>query len=302
MSISNKTAGLILINKPYEISSFQVVKKIKQTTGVKVGHTGTLDPLATGMLILCLGQATRFSSYLLNADKSYDTTVLLGTITDTGDMEGKIIKKTEPKTNISTTNISDVLKKFTGEIQQTPPMFSALKHNGQPLYKLAREGISIDRKARSVTIKSIELKKYDAGLRELSIKVVCSKGTYIRTLAEDIGNALGCGGCVKTLHRNWIEPFQDYEMHDLNKVLIDQETLKTYITPIDKLFIRLESINLNALQSKQFQHGQLISIKHSLAENTNIAIYNDKHVFIGISQVYHDNRLKPVKVIQHSLI
>jgi len=192
-------SGVFLLNKPQGYSSNGILQKVRWLyRAQKAGHTGALDPLATGLLPICLGEATKFSHYLLDSDKTYQTIVKLGATTTTGDEEGEIVQEfVIPPLNEAL--IESVLAQFRGPIMQVPPMYSALKKDGRPLYELARQGIEIDRPARPVTIFNLELNAFDATTLTLTVK--CSKGTYIRTLAEDIGAALGCGGHVAKLHR-----------------------------------------------------------------------------------------------------
>ena len=191
--------GIFLLNKPLGFSSNQALQKAKRLLGAKkAGHTGSLDPLATGLLPLCFGEATKFSSYLLNADKTYEVTAQLGVSTTTGDSEGDIIAK-QPTSAITLSDIEAAISKFTGSYEQVPPMYSALKHQGQPLYKLARQGKTIERQARLITIYTLQLLAFHGDT--LTLRVACSKGTYIRSLIEDIGQFLGCGGHITALHR-----------------------------------------------------------------------------------------------------
>ena len=198
--------GLILVNKPYGWSSNQTLTKIKKKFHPKrAGHTGTLDPLASGLLAICLGEATKFSRFLLNENKTYTAKLKLGYTSSTGDAEGTIIKKNE-KINLSKQSINKILEDFKGEIIQTPPMFSALKVHGKPLYKYAREGIEIERNSRKIVISSLIIKDFIND--ELTIDISCSKGTYIRTLASDIGNKLGVGAYLSFLERMSIGNFK----------------------------------------------------------------------------------------------
>lgn len=204
--------GLLLIDKPLYWSSFDVIRYIRkilkqsadngqQTMDIKIGHTGTLDPIAQGLLILCFGKATKHSNILMNEEKEYVATIKLGETRDTDDITGKLISK-KPVPQLSEKNISETLMEFTGEISQIPPLYSALKFQGTPLYKLARKGQSIERKPRKINISSIILQKYASPL--IKAKIICSKGTYIRALARDIGEKLGCGACMESLIRTRI--------------------------------------------------------------------------------------------------
>ena len=204
--IRNKINGVLLLNKPLGISSNDAIQKVKYILNAeKVGHTGTLDPLAAGQLPVCLGEATKFANFLLDGDKEYIATAKLGIITDTGDAEGKVIATNQVKTSLIA--IKEALIKFTGVITQIPPMYSALKHKGKALYEYARDGIIIEREARQITVHAIELLEYNDIDNLVVFKTTVSKGTYIRTLAEDIGNSLGCGASLIALARTKTNKF-----------------------------------------------------------------------------------------------
>jgi tRNA pseudouridine55 synthase len=193
------------INKPSGVTSFWVVKQVKRVLGAKkVGHCGTLDPLAEGVLLILFGKATRLQDSLMSGKKTYRTRILLGTCTDTGDITGKVISE-KPVPALSQEQLLHIKESFTGVIRQVPPMYSALKHNGRRLYDLAREGITVERNERSVEIYSLEI--LGCAEKRLELRVRCSRGTYIRTLAEDIGRTLGCGATMESLCRERVEPF-----------------------------------------------------------------------------------------------
>ena len=190
--IRNQINGLLLLDKPLGLSSNRAIQRVKWILNAeKVGHTGTLDPLATGLLPVCLGEATKFANYLLDGDKEYLATAQLGIVTDSGDSEGKLVATNPVDTDL--TKIQVALQYFTGAISQIPPMYSALKHNGRPLYEYAREGIEIERKVRQIVVHQLELISYDPELQQINFRAKVSKGTYIRSLINDIGNYLGCG-------------------------------------------------------------------------------------------------------------
>lgn len=217
--IRNQINGVLLLDKPIGLSSNQAIQRVKRILNAeKVGHTGTLDPLATGLLPVCLGEATKFASYLLDGDKEYIATAQLGIITDSGDSEGNIVATND--VNCSLEQIQNALVKFIGEITQTPPMYSALKHNGRPLYEYAREGIEIERKVRQVIIHELELLDYNLELQQVNFRAKVSKGTYIRTLAEDIGNFLGCGASLIALRRTKTNQFQISDAISLDNIEI----------------------------------------------------------------------------------
>lgn len=197
--------GVLLLDKPKGVSSNHALQRVRRLfQAQKAGHTGTLDPMATGLLPICLGEATKFSSHLLEADKVYRTRIELGVITDTGDAEGTVMEQHEVP-SLSVDDVEAVLSRFRGEIDQVPPMYSALKHNGKKLYELAREGKQVERAARRVSVYDARLLAFEDTAFELEVS--CSKGTYIRTLAEDIGQALGCGAHISQLRSSKRGPF-----------------------------------------------------------------------------------------------
>lgn len=217
--------GIFLLDKPLGGSSNHALQQVKHLfNAAKAGHTGSLDPLATGMLPICFGEATKYSSHLLEANKCYEVTALLGIRTDTGDLEGQVIYEAEKEGKalnpayFEAAFLSSILDEFKGEIKQIPPMYSALKHKGKPLYTYARKGEVIERESRSVTLFEITILNQDAALKTISLRVHCSKGTYIRTLIDDIGQRLGCGAHVIALRRLWVEPFQSFPMLSLDEL------------------------------------------------------------------------------------
>jgi tRNA pseudouridine55 synthase len=210
-------SGLLLLDKPLGISSNQALTKVKRLFNTaKVGHTGTLDPAASGLLPVCLGEATKFASYLLEGDKEYIAQIRLGVVTSTGDNEGEVLACNSVA--ITTEQIAAIATRFCGEIEQIPPMYSALKHNGQPLYRYARAGITIQRPARKITIYELEVLNYNQSIQELSLRVIASKGTYIRTLAEDIGEFLKCGASLAGLRRTKTNSFNLNEAYSLEEL------------------------------------------------------------------------------------
>ncbi|MDD5383098.1 MAG: tRNA pseudouridine(55) synthase TruB [Candidatus Margulisbacteria bacterium] len=230
--------GIIIVNKPQDWTSFDVVAKIRNLAGVKkVGHSGTLDPMATGVLPVFLGRATKSIQHFMNGDKGYIAEMTLGITTDTGDATGRIITNDQCQmTNDG--RIIETLKKFTGEIQQTPPMYSAVKVNGQRLYKLARQGITVKREPRKVTIHSIKLLNYEAGDNpRATFEVLCSKGTYIRQLVMDIGDDLGCGAHLSKLMRTYAHPFHITQAINMETIitLSGIGKLSTIIIPAEEV-------------------------------------------------------------------
>lgn len=247
-SFSRPINGILLLDKSLGASSNQALQSIKKMFYAdKAGHTGSLDPLASGMLPICLGAATRYAQYLLNADKRYRAKIRLGQSTTTGDREGKIIAET-PLPLLGEKDVAAVLKTFLGPQQQCPPMYSALKHQGKKLYELARQGIEVERPLRDIEIHSLKLIEYD--ITTLTIEVHCSKGTYIRTLAEDIGKKLDCGAHLAALHRLSVEGFNSEDMLTLEQLqdLAMQKgisALDEYVLPMDKALAHYPSINLS---------------------------------------------------------
>lgn len=220
--------GILIINKPQWLTSHDVVLKLRKKLGQqKIGHAGTLDPIATGVLVLVLGKATKQVTKLINQDKSYDVTLVFGIKTDTGDITGKILDKKEVK-DIDISKIKEIFNKFQGQLMQTPPMVSAKKYKGKPLYKYARQGKIIPRAPKQIYIYSITLNEIK--LPEISFSVHCSKGTYIRTLCEDIGEIIGLGACANRIHRTKSGPFTIEMAIDLDKILTyDTEEIKKHL-------------------------------------------------------------------------
>jgi tRNA pseudouridine55 synthase len=281
--------GLLLIDKSRGISSNQALSIVKRMLNPKkIGHTGTLDPLATGLLPICLGDATKFSSFLLDENKTYEADLQLGSISSTGDAEGKIEKINSYKIP-SVEKINEILKSFLGESKQKPPMYSALKKDGIPLYKLARQGIEVDREERSIFIKLIDIKSIKGDL--ITIKVCCSKGTYIRTLGEDIGKKLGTGAYLKSLRRiavGKIDINQALTLDDYEKLSLPKKLKK--IVPIDSYLDEFNTINLNKIESEQMKNGQILK-KLDLNEGI-YRLYADNDEFLGLGQIDSEFNLK----------
>lgn len=250
--------GVLLLDKPAGLSSNDALGKAKWLlNAVKGGHTGTLDPFATGLLPLCFGEATKFAQDLLDADKTYETIVHLGVTTNTGDTEGEIVE-TLP-VEISLAQIEAVLQRFRGQIEQVPPMHSALKRDGKPLYEYARAGITLEREARPVTIHLLELLSYDAPY--LHLRVRCSKGTYIRVLGEEIGRGLGCGGHLHALRRIAVGDLELAQGMTLEKLAeTEHDARVALLAPVDALLSSFASIELNDELSKRFLHGQRLAL------------------------------------------
>jgi len=261
----------------------------------KGGHTGNLDPMATGLLPLCFGEATKFSSYLLDADKAYIACARLGQITDSGDADGEMIEE-RPVPEITEEQIRQVMDQFTGDIEQVPPMYSALKQNGQPLYKLAREGKTVERKPRPVTIFQIELISWQSP--DLTFSVRCSKGTYVRTLAEDMAEALGPGAHLISLHRTHTGGFAADAMIDMDQLQSerDQElSLDGYLMSPDVLVAHFPQKNLSATESQRILHGQDVANDGNLTGM--VRLYDAEDQFIGLAEATDEGRLQPRRIV-----
>ena len=248
--------GVLLLDKPVGLSSNDALIKAKRVMNAKkAGHTGTLDPFATGLLPLCFGEATKFSQDLLEADKTYDATVHLGIMTNTGDTEGEAIETRE--VDVTLEQIEAALARFRGPIMQVPPMYSALKRDGKALYEYAREGITLEREARPVTIHGLELIGYEAPM--LKIRVTCSKGTYVRVLGEDIGAALGTGAHLNALRRIQVGALTAESMITLEDLQAHAEPL-SLLAPVDALLSSFPSVELTPELAKRFLNGQRLAL------------------------------------------
>ena len=274
--------GILLLDKPLGLSSNRALQTVKRLVGAsKAGHVGSLDPLATGMLPICLGEATKIAGEILSGRKRYQFTVKLGARTATGDAEGEVIE-TKPVPDVSPARIAEVLDRFRGTQQQTPPMYSALKKEGQPLYKLARAGQEVERAARSIEIFDLvpsAAGKIDVDDRAgtLSLEATCSKGTYIRVLAEDIAKALGTCGHVIGLRRSWVEPFVDEPMQSLEEVEREPRIL-----PADRGVPQLPRLDLGAEETARLRHGQAVTLPNGLEGAESVRLYDAAGEFFGI--------------------
>jgi tRNA pseudouridine55 synthase len=287
------TNGILNINKPRDITSFQVVAQVKHILHEPhVGHAGTLDPKATGVLPVCLGQATRIIEFLFDETKTYRAEIELGVTTDTYDSEGEVIRTADASV-ITREMVASALEKFKGSVLQTPPMFSAIKHRGKPLYELARSGIEIERKSRTVRIDSLEIVKWQSPV--ITLDIVCGKGTYIRSLAYDLGEALGCGATLKSLIRLRVGPFSlegALTLPQLEEVQ-RQGQLPKYLHPIDFVLTTFESVTVNPEQQNALINGTLISLGSNLAvaSRTLLRVYTQDGRFIGILQYNPEKHL-----------
>ena len=290
--------GIILLDKAKGESSNYALQRIKRLfRAKKAGHTGSLDPLATGVLPLCLGEATKISQFLLDSDKRYIAKVKLGERTDSGDSEGVIIE-VQRRIDVDYETLVQALTKFEGEIKQLPPMYSALKHQGVPLYKLARKGLSIERKLRSITIHKIVLKSFDNNIAD--IDVTCSKGTYIRTLADDLGQELGCGAHVIELRRLQAGTFSIDQCRNSNELEKIEEScglsgLDKVIVPMDRAVEEFPEVVLADERARDLRNGQAVSFRE-LPKSGLVRLY-EKGNFIGIGIANADGEVAPKRLV-----
>jgi tRNA pseudouridine55 synthase len=296
--------GILLLDKPAGLSSNAALQQVKRLySAAKAGHTGSLDPLATGMLPLCLGEATKVSAFLLDGDKHYETLARLGSETDSGDAEGEVTASM-PVPAYSRADIEAVLARFRGDIVQIPPMYSALKHQGQPLYKLARQGREVERKPRTVTIHRLELLEIRPD--SLRLAVECSKGTYIRTLVVDIGRALGCGAHVAELRRTAAQPFIGVGMHTLESLAAAAEggytVLDRLLLPMDSALPQLPEVVLEPELTACIRVGQAVRVAGAPAFG-HIRLYGRRPAgteFLGVGRVLEDGRVGPQRLVFYS--
>lgn len=291
--------GILLLDKPAGITSNHTLQKIKRLyRAARAGHTGSLDKPATGMLPLCLGEATKVSSYLLNADKTYISVAKLGVITNTADATGGILK-TKPIPSLNQQQLEKIIKKFVGDIEQIPPMYSALKVDGQRLYKLAYQGLEVERKPRTVTIHQLDLLHVDQDSFEILVR--CSKGTYIRTLVEDIGQDLGCGAHVRSLRRLSTGTFTETQMVDMETIEhLSKEgegALDQLLVPMDSALAHLAEVHLSKEMTYYFCLGQAVFVPQAPTEGL-VRIYDHHHSFVGIGIILDDGRVAPKKLLK----
>ena len=294
--------GIILINKPKGCTSHDVVNKIKYLLNEKVGHTGTLDPNATGLLPILIGQGTKLSYYLINHDKEYEVTLKLGIKTDTLDSEGNIIEEQNVDNRIlNIENVENILKSFIGKQEQVPPMYSAIKVNGKKLYEYARKNIEVEVKPRKIEIYNISLKAINQNEKTINFTVGCSKGTYIRSLCEDIAKKMGTIGYMKELNRTEVGIFnivESIKIEELENNIQNNKYLENHIISVEDLFIKLNGENnkiiLNTKKLKLFLNGAKLSYNTKDGE---YRIYNEKNEFIGIGSI-KNNLLKREIIVE----
>ena len=300
--------GILLLDKPLDISSNQALQKVRRAfLAAKAGHTGALDPLATGMLPVCLGEATKFSQFLLDADKTYLVTAKLGVRTTTSDADGEVVSTCA--VDVNEKQLLEACDTFSGPIKQVPSMFSALKHQGKPLYFYARQGIEIDRPARDITIFSLTIIRFEND--EVDMEVHCSKGTYIRSLVDDLGQLLGCGAYVSKLHRTGVADYPSEKMVTFEQLeaLLDKaqreqipltEILDPLLIPMDSAVKNLVKVELAPESVSDFMHGQ--PVRHlsteSIASGQVVRVYlTQAGTFLGVAQIDKDNQAAPKRLV-----
>lgn len=301
--IKRNISGVLLLDKPCGISSNRALQIIKRIfTASKAGHAGTLDPLATGLLPICLGEATKFSSALLGADKTYQAVLKLGYISTTGDAEGEISIAGDVKLTLQ--YAEEVVQGFIGSITQIPPMYSALKHQGKPLYAYAREGVEIERQPRKVTI--YDLRVATLAGDEMCIMVRCSTGTYVRTLAEDIGKALGCGGAYLTaLRRSTVNDFdlsQSYTLDQLEAMPLSQRD--NCLHPADSLLHNFSAVMLDSALVTSLLQGQMVTGPPSitgLMAGKKVRLYDREESFLGLGEITAQGEIAPKRLMAEEM-
>jgi len=300
-SNARRVDGILVLNKPMGLTSNAALQRVKGIYfAAKAGHTGSLDPLATGVLPICFGEATKWSQFLLEADKEYVTSVCLGATTATGDADGALLVE-QSAGHVTESLVDEVLQRFRGPIAQVPPMYSALKRNGVPLYELARRGEVVERDARPVTIHRLEREGFEPGERAiLRLRVRCSKGTYIRVLAEDIGAVLGCGAHVAALHRSVSGPFTEAQAVTLEQLETmresrEFETLDRLLLPLTTAVGHLPEIRLNESSCFYLAQGQAVMGPQSAPGLVRIA--DEQGEFRGVAEVLEDRRIAPRRLI-----
>lgn len=291
--------GILLLDKPKGITSNAALQIVKRRYDArKAGHTGSLDPLASGMLPICFGEATKFSQFLLESDKSYQVTAKLGIKTTTGDAEGEIVSE-KPVPSITIKILEQLFAQFVGPIQQIPSMYSAIKQNGQPLYKLARQGLEVVREPREIQIYSINYLSHD--LDSFSFTVHCSKGTYVRTLVEDMGEALGCGAHVQELRRLSVGPYQAAQMQTLahlDELAANQarDTMDSYLLPVDSA-IQWPELIMSEAAIYYLKQGQPVIAPYAPTSGW-VKITRKNGGFLGVGEILDDGRVAPRRLVQ----
>lgn len=285
--------GLLLLDKPEGLTSNAALQRAKRILGVKkAGHTGSLDPIATGLLVLLFGEATKVSDYILNADKSYRATLLLGQTTSTGDREGEILE--DKPVAVNRADVEAILPRFLGEIAQIPPMYSAIKQGGKPLYELARKGIEVERAPRQVRIDGLRLVALSD--KRLVVDVDCSKGTYIRSLAMDLGAALGCGAHVEELRRTVTGPFRIEDALTLDALAESQQKGECPLKAMDLALEYLPAVTLTENTAYYLRQGQGVVVAHAPSLGR-IRLYGPGAQFLGLGEVMDDGKVAPRRLM-----
>lgn len=294
--------GIVILDKPTGHTSNDALQRLKRIYGAaKAGHTGSLDPLATGVLPICFGEATKYSQYLLDADKAYEVTAKLGVRTASGDSEGEVLD-TKPADDITREALEAILPKFRGAIEQVPSMYSALKHQGQPLYKLARQGVEVERQARPVQIYHLELTHFDGD--EFKLSVQCSKGTYVRTLVEDIGLALGNFAHVIQLRRTQAGPYTLQDAHTFEEIaaLLESgghQAVDTLLKPVGSSVMHWPELVLTESTAFYLKTGQAVRVPEAPGEGW-VRLAGPDNEFIGVGEILDDGRVAPRRLIKTS--
>jgi len=286
--------GILLFHKPAGVTSNAALQQVKRLfSAERAGHTGTLDPMASGLLPICFGEATKFAAELLDSDKRYLARVRLGERTDTGDAEGTVIERREVR--VSRAQITEALARFRGDIEQIPPMYSAIKHQGRPLYEYARKGKEIERKPRQVRVRAIQLCEFEAG--EALVTLTCSKGTYVRVLAEDLGEALGCGAHLSGLVRMGVGPLCLEQAHTLDDLAESGEGARcAWLLPVDSLLLDHPAIRLPDPLALRFLHGQVI--QYGTGRAGKVRVYGPGEVFLGVATLEAPGTVRPRRLLR----
>ena len=292
-------SGVIVLDKPRGMTSSTAVQRVKSLFGArKVGHTGSLDPLATGVLPLCFGEATKFSRFLLTSDKKYWVKLKLGIRTASGDSDAVTVE-TRSTVDVTKDRVRQALEGFRGEIDQIPSMYSAIKYQGKPLYKYAREGVEVERESRRITVYSIELLTFLGS--EMTLQVHCSKGTYVRTIADDLGEQLQCGAHVVELRRLMAGPFKEADLVTLGEIenARAEGQLETLLAPVSSAVSQWPTVRLNEASAYYLRQGQPVLVPHAPAEGwvqLRESCSNDDW-FLGMGEIMEDGRIAPRRLI-----
>ncbi|ROV55453.1 tRNA pseudouridine(55) synthase TruB [Neisseria chenwenguii] len=294
--LKRKISGVLLLDKPLGLSSNTALQQVRRLyRAEKAGHTGVLDPLATGLLPICFGEAAKFAQYLLDADKAYTAEMRLGEARSTGDLEGETVAT--GRSGVSLAEFQTACKALTGAIRQVPPMFSALKHEGKPLYEYARQGITIERKPRDITVYSIDIVEFNAPQARIDVR--CSKGTYIRTLSEDLAKQCGTFACLTALHRTETAGFTIAESHTLEALeKLAEAERDALLLPCDVLVRHLPQITLNDKAVEMLKFGQRPQFGENIGHETPIRVYGRNGAFVGLVQYQKETgRLKALRLM-----